>query len=294
MNLKLPDDETLFIRTIGQGQTVLVLSGLGMRSWQWLPFLLPFARRYRFIIPDWRGFGGSKHCQIGLQDAIHSHWSDLACLIQQLELTNIKVIAYSMGATTAMYGMQYANFAKKINAYLHIEQSPCIRNQIDWQYGLYAEQQPDFLKLLHHLSHSLNGYCDFKTMPEAQQQRLLHAWQALIEFQGTQPWLLQGLEGITKFQTLAQYVIPLQNLNMMQWYVDTYRQHDLDLRASLATLNCPITWLSGAHSSLYPLKGQQVLAKQLGAQHIIFPKSGHAPLLSEPQRFYQSLRDFLA
>ena len=37
----MPDGENLFVREIGQGEPVLVLSGLGMHSWQWLPFLLP-------------------------------------------------------------------------------------------------------------------------------------------------------------------------------------------------------------------------------------------------------------
>lgn len=51
----MPDGEKLFVREIGQGEPVLVLSGLGMHSWQWLPFLLPNIKHYKFYIPDWRG-----------------------------------------------------------------------------------------------------------------------------------------------------------------------------------------------------------------------------------------------
>ena len=31
---RMPDNEQLFVREFGQGQPVLVLSGLGMQSWQ--------------------------------------------------------------------------------------------------------------------------------------------------------------------------------------------------------------------------------------------------------------------
>ena len=36
---RMPDGENLYVRRIGRGQPVLVLSGLGMQSWQWLPLL---------------------------------------------------------------------------------------------------------------------------------------------------------------------------------------------------------------------------------------------------------------
>ncbi|MGK3628587.1 alpha/beta fold hydrolase, partial [Acinetobacter sp. A11] len=35
----MPDRENLFVRRVGRGEPVLVLSGLGMQSWQWLPFI---------------------------------------------------------------------------------------------------------------------------------------------------------------------------------------------------------------------------------------------------------------
>ena len=80
----MPDQEKLFVRRVGEGEPVLVLSGLGMQSWQWLPFLFANRKQYEFIIPDWRGFGGSKNCAIPELDAISSHWNDVDSLIKQL------------------------------------------------------------------------------------------------------------------------------------------------------------------------------------------------------------------
>ncbi len=293
MQINLADGETLSVREYGQGQPVLVLSGLGMSSVQWLPFLWPFKRNFRFIIPDWRGFGGSKQAKIPRLDAISSHWQDLQQIVQQLHLHHFAVIAYSMGASIAMYGMQYADFSSKISHYLHIDQSPCIKNRTDWHYGLYGKQQTQYLACLSQLRATLQDYTALEYMPRAQQQQLFSTWQTLLAFQGSHPLLLQSLKQLNRFPQLAAYTLPLKSLQMMTWYLDTYLQHDLDLRPSLHTLHCPITWLSGQNSALYPIFGQQLLAQKLKATHVILPKSGHAPLLSQPWQFYQTLRQFL-
>ena len=293
MYLKMSDGSLLFVREFGQGQPVLVLSGLGMTSYQWLPFLYPFRQYFRFIIPDWRGFGGSKQAKIPHLDAISSHWQDLNTICQQVKLDDVRVIAYSMGATTAMYGMQYADFSTKINRYLHIDQSPCIKNQADWPYGLYGEQQTEFLKRLTELRASLQNYQSLQQMPRSQQQQVFYAWQNLLHFQGSHPLLINTIARLSQYPRLAAQLLPLKNLHMMAWYLDSYIGHDLDLRPSLYTLNCPITWLSGQNSNLYPIIGQQLLAEKLKATHVILPKSGHAPLVSEPWAFYQTLGQFL-
>ena len=44
----MQDNEKLYVREFGQGQPVLVLSGLGMQSWQWLPFLYNLKNKYVF------------------------------------------------------------------------------------------------------------------------------------------------------------------------------------------------------------------------------------------------------
>ena len=148
----MPDGEQLFVREFGQGNPVLVLSGLGMQSWQWLPFLYPQARNNKFIIPDWRGFGGSKDCAIPDKDAISSHWQDLEQLIQQKSLQNFHLMGYSMGATTAMHGMHYGQLATQLKSYLHIDQTPKISSDEQWEFGLFGQKYPEFKALLQKLS----------------------------------------------------------------------------------------------------------------------------------------------
>lgn len=59
----MPDQESLFVRRVGRGEPVLVLSGLGMQSWQWLPFIYANRKEYEFIIPDWRALAVQKIVQ---------------------------------------------------------------------------------------------------------------------------------------------------------------------------------------------------------------------------------------
>ena len=116
---RMPDGESLFVREYGQGQPVLVLSGLGMLSWQWAAFLYPHQKKFRFIIPEWRGFGASSRCKIPQDlDAISSHWQDVRSVLTQLKLDQVIVIAYSMGATTCKPKIEMSGFSKvKMSAF---------------------------------------------------------------------------------------------------------------------------------------------------------------------------------
>ena len=47
----MPDQEKLFVRRVGEGKPVLVLSGLGMQSWLWLPFLFATRKNMNLSFP---------------------------------------------------------------------------------------------------------------------------------------------------------------------------------------------------------------------------------------------------
>lgn len=154
----MADGEQLFVREYGQSQPVLVLSGLGMLSWQWAAFLYPHQKNFRFIIPEWRGFGASSHCKIPQDlDAISSHWLDVQSVIQQLNLDQFIVIAYSMGATTTMHGLCYGDFSKHIAAYLHIDQTPKIPVDDAWAFGLLVHAIRNLLKFCSSFHHYLQN-----------------------------------------------------------------------------------------------------------------------------------------
>lgn len=294
----MPDGESLFVREIGQGQPVLILSGLGMQSWQWIPYLLPNLKNYRFIIPDWRGFGGSKHCKIPNDlNAIQSHWSDVECLIKQLALTDFILIAYSMGATTAMHGMQYAKLGEQLKAYLHIDQTPKIPSDANWPYGLFGKKYPKFMQLLQKMSDFLTEHQHLERIEQLEtqpRQTLIKMWLRFIQLQGSNKLSPLLFKLALKRPKLQKHLLPMQRLDYLSWYIRNYLEHDQDYRQAITDLRCPTTFFIGERSSLYAAQGQIQIAQGLAqSQQIMFKHSGHTPLLTEPFKFSRELSSFL-
>ena len=293
----MPDHEQLFVREFGQGQAVLVLSGLGMQSWQWLPFLYRHAKTHRFIIPDWRGFGGSQGCAIPELDTISSHWRDIDSLTEQLQFNNMLVIAYSMGASTAMHGMQYGNFSERIAAYLHIDQTPKISVDQSWDYGLFGPQHQHFLSILTALSQLLAQHQDVQYIKDLNSQartQLARLWLEFIGLQNNNRYSLKAFEWVLNQSKLQSLLLPSRRVDYMAWYINNYLHHQQDYREALQKLQCPVTFFSGTQSRLYPVKGQTLIAQSMPhAKQICFEKSGHTPLLTEPLKFAREIGTFL-
>ncbi len=295
---RMTDGESLYVREIGQGQPVLVLSGLGMQSWQWLPFLYPWRKEFHFIIPDWRGFGGSKNCHIPENiDAISSHWQDLEQLIQQKSLQNFHLMGYSMGATTAMHGMHYGQLATQLKSYLHIDQTPKISSDEQWEFGLFGQKYPEFKALLQKLSIFLHQHAMYTTvedLPTQPRNQLVQLWLEFIQLQGSNkisPFLFKLA---LKQPKLQKHILPLQRLDYLIWYIDNYLNHQEDYREALTQLNCPAAFFIGEQSSLYPAQGQKQIADSVQqGQRVLFQRSGHTPLLTEPVKFSREIYQFL-
>ncbi|WP_455597720.1 alpha/beta fold hydrolase, partial [Acinetobacter pecorum] len=282
----------------GQGQPVLVLSGLGMLSWQWKAFLYPHQKNFRFIIPEWRGFGASSRCKIPPDlDAISSHWLDIQSVVQQLNLDKFIVIAYSMGATTTMHGLHYGNFAKHITAYLHIDQTPKIPVDDAWAFGLFGPRHQEFIDILQQLSALLAQYQQvelIRNLDVSVRKHIATLWLKFIQLQNEQKYSLKAFEFILNQPRLQSLLLPSSRVDYMAWYINNYLYHREDYREALAQLSCPVTFFSGVQSKLYPIEGQHLIAQSLPqAKQVLFSKSGHTPLLTEPLKFAKELGVFL-
>ena len=295
---QMPDGEQLYVREIGQGEPVLVLSGLGMQSWQWLPYIFQNLKQFKFIIPDWRGFGGSKHCRIPEHmDAIASHWQDVHALIEQLNLDQFILMGYSMGATTSMHGMQYGNLGAKVKAYLHIDQTPKIPSDDTWAYGLLGSKHPEFKQLLQQISdllHQNKSVKNLNGLAKDQKQQLIQLWLAFVQLQSADQRSPKTMKWAFSVPRLQDYLMPIQRLDYLSWYIDSYLNHAEDYRNAIAAFKSPATFFIGEQSTLYPAAGQIKIADSvLNSHKVIFKRSGHTPLISEPIKFSREIRKFL-
>lgn len=83
----------------GRGDAVLLLHGLGGSHDDWRLQLPEFAKRYRVIVPDLRGFGASGRRE---PFTIQQHARDMLALMAALEVPRAHVVGLSMGGAVAI------------------------------------------------------------------------------------------------------------------------------------------------------------------------------------------------
>lgn len=292
------DQQQLYVRVIGHGQPVLVLSGLGMDSKQWLPFFMPYLSQFKFYIPDFRGFGGSAFTPFSQPDVFNNHMQDVEDVVEHFQLKGFLLIGYSLGATTSMHWMQNGNFASHaIQRYLQIDQTPCIHNRPDWPYGLLGPQQPAFMNSLQQLLAILQrhpGELLVHDMPREDKQQLLAIWAPVLKNMTNKGMPNFLVKLASKYNSLFDLLTPFSTVGSMQAYLHAYLTYQHDYRQAIAAIDLPVTFFMGKLSLLYAVEGQQKIAESV-KQHtiVVFEQSGHTPLFNEPMKFLKSLGEFL-
>ena len=120
----LKDGKHLYVRVIGKGKPCVMLHGFAMNSLHWLTAILPLCRQYQFIMPDFRGFGESRHLNPTQSDVVAHFASDTEDVIEWVG-QDVALVGISMGAMTALRYNELYQF-KGVTRYLHIDQSPRI------------------------------------------------------------------------------------------------------------------------------------------------------------------------
>lgn len=291
------DQKKLYVRTIGRGQPVLLLSGLGMHSAHWLPFIAPFLQRYRFYMPDYRGFGRSSGLALNNPNIFVSHAQDVQDTIAHFKLNQFLLIGYSLGASTALHLQQSQQFSQ-VKRYLHIDQTPCIANQTDWPYGLLGEQQPFLFQQLSQLQQLLEQHPQAQhigQLPTPQRRQVAAILADTFAKTTGQNMVRPLLQGAAFVPALFRRVLPLAQLADLRAYLHSYTQGAEDYRPVLQNCPVPVTFMIGMQSPLYDARGQLDIAAQTpNASVVRFEKSGHVPLTDQPVQFVRALGRFLA
>lgn len=288
------DGAQLHYLDVGEGPTCVLLHGFAMFGAMWLPFVWPLARRYRFILPDLRGWGKSHDLPLSGADVIRQHANDVADLIENLELGRVRLAGLSMGACTSMQYLQDYGTAH-VEAYLNIDQTPCIVNQTGWPHGLLGAAQADYFEQWQRLIRDFDPWRGhrFNRIPKALRRRMFgdlqtfvgHAfhrrtWRAVRHFAGR--------------EAIMRRVMPVTNWPVYLATMNAYVNGAYDWRAVLAGLDIPVTALIGAESVLYPVQGQVEIARYAPRTRIVkVPRAGHVVPFEAPRRFSLELRRFL-
>ena len=292
--LTLRDGARLHYYDVGRGIPVMLLHGFAMPGALWLPFALPLAHRYRFIIPDLRGFGRSHGLALSRPCMLDQHADDVADLLQGLDLQGVRLGGLSMGACTALQYHRRYGF-ERVHSYLHIDQAPCVRNGPDWEHGLLGAQQPERMQHWRQLMEALLPYrgLALTQVPTPLRRQL---WHTLSEFFGYafhgRGW--QTLTRLARHGALMARVAPMSNWSVYMDGLRSYLEEDYDWRRSLAELRTPMTVMVGMQSVMYPAAGQLRIVESVPQARVVRVENcGHAVPFEAPRVFRRELTRFL-
>jgi non-heme chloroperoxidase len=292
---RMRDGARLHYLEVGRGPVCMLLHGFGMPATLWLPFVAALAPSHRFILPNLRGFGGSHALSLSNDCLLTQHADDIADLIAELKLDDIRLGGLSMGACTALQYHRLYGF-DRVRAYLHMDQAPCVRNGPDWTHGLLGAHQERQLGPWKALMMELAPFrgLPFRQLPRDLRRQLWHGLSEFFDYAfHTSGWRMVGR--LARFEFLIRRVAPVANWSI---YVDCLRSYlednDYDWRPTLPKITVPMTVLIGMRSRMYPSTGQLLIRDLVPHARIErFEKVGHAIPFEAPRQFMKALRTFL-
>jgi pimeloyl-ACP methyl ester carboxylesterase len=104
------EDASLYYETYGSGQPLVFLHGNGGNSLFWWQQVDSFARRYRCILLDMRGFGRSQ----GEADRFSTYETDLLRVLDALDIDTFSALGHSLGG--AILGSFCQNHPGRVQA----------------------------------------------------------------------------------------------------------------------------------------------------------------------------------
>jgi len=275
----------------------VLLHGFGSRGAHWLPNILPHAGRYRFFLPDLRGFGGSHHASLDGRDVFSTYACDLQEVLDHFELDKVILGGISTGAFTCLVYNHDHGFSR-VSRYLNIEHGPDSRSS-ETLAGIFSHRQAEifarFRQLLV-LAQAAGHGTAYWDLPAEVRVQFRDTTSALFRRALNQPGsrLVVTLMARLMERALTKYFMPVEKwwtyLHVMSAFME-----GKDTRPALAGITIPTTLMMGRHSRFFSVESQMEIARHVPhARVVIFEKSGHIPILDEPLHFQRQFSAFLA
>lgn len=240
----------------GQGPPLLLLHGLGGSHDDWRKQVPVFARRYRVITPDLRGFGASERQE---PFTVQQHARDAIAVLDALGIRRTHVVGLSMGGAVAI---ELALAAPGRVAGLVLANTAPSFELRGWQ-----RRYMGFSRLLLALLFGVSGVARLfaKAIFPAEHQESLRK-RLLERASHTSRWV---------------YIASLRAL--VRW----------DAEERLGSLRCPTLVIGAEHDYTDIHEKRRWAAKIAGAQVVMLPGSRHRCELDAPAAFNEALGRFL-
>ncbi|MFE8071948.1 alpha/beta hydrolase [Marinobacteraceae bacterium S3BR75-40.1] len=291
------DHQSLYVRTLGKGPMVLLVHGFGMDSRHWLPIITPLLGRYRFVMPDLRGFGRSSRLTCSESCVLTSHSRDLESILAHYGHPPVYLAGISLGALTALQFLHRTG-GRHVRHYLHIDQAPCVLNGPDWQWGLFGAEGPLRLQRWYALLEEFRHFSpetSFESLPQTYQSYFYEEFARFAATAMSKDWLKQGAHRLLRTPALAHQFLPMESWYTLLQHVNAYLNLNYDLRPLLPQVETPSTIMVGRRSEMYPWQGQVAMQRAMpDARLVMMERSGHVPFVDQPLRFIRILREIFS
>ncbi len=258
--------ERLWYEDAGNGLPVILLHGWCMSSAVWkYQYGVP-ELPCRLLAPDLRGHGRSRGCS-GDVDFNHCA-ADLVDLCEQLDLTGVVLVGWSMGAQVVLQA--YGALEKRLAGLVLVSATPRFTAAADFSFGLLnSEAQGMKLKVQRHLQRALSG---FHTRLFAEGE--LEAQSPVGEIAA----LLTG--------------IPLPEMEAVLGGLDSLIA--ADMRCLLGDITVPVLIIHGDKDRICLPDASAFLNEKIhNSIRLTFAATGHVPFMTQHQQFNRELDGFI-
>jgi len=253
---------TLFTHTVGEGPDIVLLHGWGMNADVWEGILPALTKQFRVTLLDLPGHGRS------LDSLADYSLKNLATTINAFIPQNAILVGWSLGGMIAT--QLTVNNPNNIRKLVLVASAPQFVRDDTWPDGTDAEVLDSFARdLKQNYPQTIKRFIAIQAMGSEHAREQQHILRERVFRHGNpQPAALEAGLAI------------LRHTN---------------LRPELAKITCPTLLISGEHDALFrPGAAKKTQSMMTNARLSIIPGAGHAPFLSHPDTFLDSLLTFLS
>ncbi|MBQ49654.1 MAG: hypothetical protein CMP10_19900 [Zetaproteobacteria bacterium] len=288
--INLRDGSRMRYLKIGRGQPVVLLHGFGLNASHWQPFIARYINKYCFVIPDFRGHGKSFLAPFTRPNyPFQELCEDLDELVEHLGIDKFGMVGFSMGAVVGLHYILY--YAKgRVDRYMHIEAGPKFLSDENWDMGFNPLAVNQARNLMEEFSHEFDPHETLERLPS----KFIQCYRDFVWNLALISWppgtLSKLLRKIPHF--LCQPWLP-------HWHIgctifDYLLKEGYDLCSDMNQIKIPVTLVGAEKTEFFPVNSIHWMNDHIDkTKLVLFNKSGHGLMYSEPIKFVSSLGSFL-
>ncbi|WP_130805832.1 alpha/beta fold hydrolase [Senegalia massiliensis] len=254
---KTSDNVEIFYDVQGEGQPIVLIHGWSQNNLAYMQQVEELKKNYKVISYDLRGHGRSVRTEKGL--TLDRFACDLRELIDHLELKEVLLIGWSMGASTTFnYVKNYG--VEKVSGIVLFDMTPKLLNDDEWNLGLWHGKY-NIQNALDDMTIMCNDFSNF----------------AESFFKRAAPYmnddmLTEAMKETTKNTPHVMYAM---------WLAMAYN----DYRDILSKMTVPTVIAYGENSTLYSKETAAYLNKQIPNSKVVsFENCTHLLVMENPGR----------